>query len=603
MAASPLPTQAVVNTRHALNIVAQLLAQGVKEAVISPGSRNTPLVFALDAWAKKGRLKLHVVLDERVAGFVALGAARISGKPVVLSCTSGSAGAHYLPALMEAQRSKLCLIALTADRPEELHQRGAPQTIDQQSLFAPYVHETLRLGAPSPGVDLDRETTQSVQRAIASARAAQSPLHINAALREPLWSTDCEALLLSPPPTRELHIFEAEAQPSSAGLESLRSIDGRGLIYVGPIDAGALSNDARNELTQALLDTSARLDWPLAADAVSPLRQAGLPVIQHADVLLRNDQFYHQDVLDYVVVVGPWPTSKPFGQWLERNPNLTLISLPGAVGPIDPWHRVDRTVCGALIPCIQALGSHSTAASTQRDRAQSLDLAVDAALQSFCEAHPLFEGTVARTVLATATQPLSLHIASSMPIRDVDTYSAGAQPGVTLCASRGVNGIDGNISTALGAALSSNTPALLLIGDIAFRHDVGGLIHAANTEAALTVIVVDNGGGGIFRHLAVAASGDRFDPYFITPQTTRIADLANGTGARVHTLADARGLPDLLARCIPQRGVDVLCLSVPGELQVPWRQQAVKLALHAAAQAEHAGSNGNASQANEQVPS
>lgn len=578
-------TQAVANTRHALELVAQLLEQGVEEAVISPGSRNTPLVFALDAYARLGRMKLHVVVDERVAGFVALGAARVSGKPVALTCTSGSAAAHYLPAVMEAQRAKLSLIVLSADRPEELQHRGAPQTTDQTQLFTPFVIETLQLAAVAPSLDLSHATAQAVQRAIAGARAAKAPLHINVAFREPLWSPDCQALLTNPPPARALRIFESEARPGIAGLEALRSLQGQGLIYVGPIDAGALSTQERHALQDAVLATAERLDWVVAADAVSPLRRAGSAVVQHMDVLLRSDRFLHQDNLDHVVVLGPWPTSKPFGQWLTRQPKLQVTSLPGAIGPIDPWHRVNLSVGGDLLECIQALGvAHSSTKTGLRDAVLQLDQAIDTTLEDFCATHPTFEGNIARTVLATVAGDLSLHIGSSMPIRDVDTYSAGAQAGVLLCASRGVNGIDGNISTALGAALSSQKPAVLLLGDIAFRHDLGGLAQAANHHAALTIIVVDNAGGGIFRHLAVAQSGEGFSPYFLTPQQTQIGALAEGTGAHVHRLDDASSLADTLREVVTLPRVDVIWLPVPGEQQVPSRTEAVKQATQAAEQ-------------------
>lgn len=578
------------NARHARVIVQQLLAQGVRDAVISPGSRNTPLVFALDAAARQNLLRVHVVLDERVAGFTALGLARRSGRPVALSCTSGSAGAHYLPAIIEAAHAGICLIALTADRPEELQRRGAPQTTEQASFLGAHVHEVLSLSAPQPYADRDSPldhhaaTAQSVERAVAGARAARKPLHINPSFREPLWSADNRAIIDAPYRTSSPTIYVPTLHPSPHGLDALSKLTGRGLIVVGPIDAGVLSTADAALFRTALIAASERLDWPIAADAVSPVRQRDLGTLKHLDLLVRDDALWSRNRLDHVVVVGPWPTSKAFGQWLTRQPDIRVTSLPGHLDAIDPWHCVAQSVRGDLLVCIDALGASSPSGkSTPRiDAALAVDRAMDETIATFCAKHPHFEGSIAREVIDAARAPLTLHIASSMPIRDVDAYADGVDAGVTLCASRGINGIDGNISTTLGEALAAQEPAVLLVGDLAFRHDVGGLMHAANVDVSLTIVVIDNEGGGIFQHLAVAKSGDAFSPYFLTPQRTSIEALATGCGARVQTLGDATDLRDALRDCMHSPGVDVLIVRTDNSAQVPWRKLAVATALKTA---------------------
>lgn len=584
-------SQALANTHHALCIIDALWRAGVRDAVVSPGSRNTPLVFAFDALQRQGRMRVHVAIDERTAGFIALGMARGSARPVALACTSGSAGAHYAPALAEAQRSGLCVIALTADRPQELQQRGAPQTIDQRRLFEGFVHETLLLDAPDTH-DRRHATTQSVLRACVQARGAHQPLHLNVGFREPLWDDTCNALLDAPPAERPLQLFAATPMPSDEALDALAAAArGRGLIYVGPIDPGQRSDADRATLVTAIHEAAQRVGWPVASDAVAPTRvhdTASAPTLQHADILFRSDTLLPGDALDVLVVVGPWPTAKPLGQWLERHPSVRVLSIPGVIGAIDPWHRVDLTVEGDMVAALGAIGrcsKGSNAAPRQPDDFSdtwlAIDAAMDASIRTYCASTLGFEGTIARTVVDAVTGPAVLQIASSMPIRDVDTYSRGAHKDVFLCASRGVNGIDGLVATAFGTATVRDTPGVLLIGDIAFRHDIGGLMHAAQQDVPLTVVVVDNGGGGIFRHLAVAQSGERFDPYFLTPQQNDLARLAAGTGARTQ-MVDPTALRTALLDALPRQGVDVLIVPVDADAQVPHRKAAVQQALDAA---------------------
>lgn len=581
------PNQAQQNTLHALNLAAQLVAGGVRDAVISPGSRSTPLVFAFDAYEKLGAIRTHIVLDERVAGFVALGLARRSGRPVALACTSGSAGAHYLPAMIEATHAGLCLIALTADRPEELYDRGAPQTMEQRGLFGAFAPGALHLSAPAPGLDLRREDALAIQHALQKARAGSQPLHINVALREPLWDASCEALLAAPPAPRDLRIAPATPTLSDNAHALLDAPHGRAILYVGPIDAGRLPGAARARFQQQLQALSEQRAWPIFADAVSPLRARTHAVVHHADLLLRDDHFFHAGNVDTVFVLGPWPTSKPFGQWLTRHPSVRVLSLPGAPKVVDPWHRVDAVVGGPLGALVEAMALRppSPAASDApplRPLALQLDEAADNAIDEFCDEHPTFEGSAARAVLDAIEGDASVHIGASMPIRDVDAYSRGAGAAVQLCASRGMNGIDGNISTALGAALADDTPAVLLHGDLAFRHDVGGLLHAANTDAKLTVVVVDNAGGGIFRQLAVRDSGDKFARYFLTPQQSELAQIATGCGSRAHVVAGAAELAAEVRASLHRRGCDVIILRVNGEAQPSFREAAVAAATEAA---------------------
>lgn len=577
---------ALANAEHARHVVQALLDQGVQHAVISPGSRNTPLIFAFEAAVQQDLLRTHIVLDERVAGFLALGLARQSGQPVALSCTSGSAGAHYLPAIIEADHSQQCVIALTADRPEELQRRGAPQTTEQSQFFVPHVQETLRLSAPLASAQHLHAVRQTIERAVAGARSARRPLHINAAFREPLWHSDHRARIEAPyaPPAPRIHA--RTVQPSDDGLRALRRLRGRGAFFVGPIATDRSRAPQRAPWIDALLRAAERLDWPIMADAASPLRSKEFQALTHADLLLRDDSVLHPSTLDQIVVIGPWPTSKAVGLWLTRHPSIQVVSLPGTLDAIDPWYRVTQTIPGDLHRCLDAIGQDFPPAkgSARRDAAWACDRAIEQEIDAFCAAHDAFEGSIARAVMQRATPPLLVNLASSMPIRDVDAYGGHIHAGASLHASRGVNGIDGNIATTVGEALADPTPAVLLIGDLAFRHDIGGLMHAVNTDVTLTIVVIDNAGGGIFRHLAVADSGDAFDAYFLTPQKTSLADLARGCGARVHVVDGARALTEQLQHTVHTPGIDVLIVPTDGTQQVRWRKDANTRALHAAQQ-------------------
>lgn len=576
------PSIADQNANHAFAIVQAMLAQGVRHAVASPGSRNTPLMLALDAAARQDLLHVHVVLDERVAGFIALGIARTTRSPVVLSCTSGSAGGHYLPAIMEADRSHLVLVACTADRPHELQHRGAPQTTAQHALYSAHVRRTLLL--PAPAHNTHAATTFAVEQCIADGLSQQGPVHLNLAFREPLWRADSQPIIEAPYTQRAPRVRPTTTIGAQEHIQS--SLDPRrpGLIWVGPIDAGSLSKAGRDELASGLLLLSEQWGWPIAADAVSCMRRNDLPVVHHLDVLLRQENIGYVDTLEQVLVIGPWPTSKAFGLWLQRNPHVQVTSLPGSIGAIDPWHRVHTSLPGDLLHGVQALGVIDAPHNRHSNVPQALliDKAMDQAIGAFCQEHDRFEGTVARALLRAIDRDAIVHVASSMPIRDMDAYGHGAHPHVLLCASRGVNGIDGNIATTAGEAIGAHKPAVLITGDLAFRHDIGALAHLCGTEISLTIVVIDNGGGGIFRHLGIAQHPDAFEPYFLTPQASTIAALGTGCGASVHTPAHVQELVALVDTCLARQGVDVIVWQVPGDKQVGWRQEANRAACDAA---------------------
>jgi len=504
---------------------------GVTEAVVAPGSRTTPLVLALDA---EQRIRVHVVLDERSAGFVALGLGQAAGRPAVVATTSGTASVELHPAIVEASYAGVPLIAATADRPPELHQVAAPQTIDQEALFGGAVRWTC-----SPGVA--ELSSAGSWRSLASRCVAETggrapgPVHINLAFREPLVGSGDDLVIPSGRPSgapwHDSAGWLAGAAPDVV-VDLLRCHAGaRGLIV-----AGAGAGDA-----SSLLAAADRLGWPVLADPRSGCRTAERPVIAAADALLRVPSVagWRPDVV--LRVGAPW-SSKVVNQWLGALPSDVPQVL---VDPQQAWRDPERTASHVLATdpegLISAVVGGLPADSGGISEWYGSWLAAESAAREVFEAHlgasgpqSLSEPAVARAALAGLPDGGQLVVSSSMPIRDVEWYGA-PRPGIRVLANRGVNGIDGVLSTAIGVALAHGRPTLALMGDLAFVYDAGAMVWIATREVALTVVVVDNDGGGIFSFLPQASTLESpvFERYWGTPHGLDLGALARAYGVDV----------------------------------------------------------------------
>jgi 2-succinyl-5-enolpyruvyl-6-hydroxy-3-cyclohexene-1-carboxylate synthase len=532
---------------------------GVTDAVVAPGSRSTPMVLALD---RDERLRKHVVLDERAAGFMALGLGLASGHPAIVATTSGTAAVELHPAVVEASHAGVPLIAVTADRPPELHGVGAPQTVDQDGLFG-----TSPRWAVSPGV-AERDARHS-WRSLAARLVAESvagpngpgPVHLNLAFREPLLGIPAEADM-SPgrPDGGPWHerMPSKGAQPQPSVIDLLAGYaGGRGLIVAG---AGAGE-------PATLTAAANHLGWPLMAEPRSGCRGSGQSVVACADALLRLPEVaaWRPDVV--LRLGAPW-VSRVLTQWLASLGPQTLQVL------VDPWGRwadpdrqVRQVVASDPTAVVEALLA-ATGGAVSLPPTVSLSpaafsswarqwLVAERRAQAVLDselgaAGPLAmsEPGVARAVLAGVPDGTQVVVSSSMPIRDIEWYSA-PRDGVAVLSNRGSNGIDGVLSTATGAALGTGAPTVALVGDLAFLYDAGALLGSAGRDVALTIVVVDNDGGGIFSFLPQAATlpAGQFERYWGTPHGVDIATLAaaygvevtrlHGPGALVGVLADA----------------------------------------------------------------
>jgi 2-succinyl-5-enolpyruvyl-6-hydroxy-3-cyclohexene-1-carboxylate synthase len=485
-------------------IVDELKRAGVREAVICPGSRSAPL-----AMAAATALKACVILDERSAAFFALGAAKVSQRPVVVLCTSGSAGAHFLPAILEAEAGGVPLVAITADRPPELHGFGAPQTFDQQRLFGAHA-EFVELGAP------DAALLAHLRATVARAARATGPLHLNAPFREPL------APVGQPLPT--LNDEPAARFLKARGLPELDGIDlskyPRGVVFCGP-------RDASDDLPAAARELSKSLGYALIADAASQLRGSG--AISHADLILRSPAWAKALKPDAVVRLGGGTSSKVVQAWLEEAPYQVIIRERGEA--VDPLHKASVIIdagapaaCRALTRSAPGPLAALFAEAEQRTRAA-------------LENAPWGEPFVAREAVQSSEL---LYVSSSMPVRDLDAF--GGTPRGRVLANRGLNGIDGIVSSAAGAAWSSGTPTTALLGDLALLHDLGGLIAASKLGIPLRVLCVNNDGGGIFHFLPIAQHPEVFEPLFGTPHGMNLQGAAILTNAELSRATDAKSL-------------------------------------------------------------
>ena len=512
-----------VQATFCATLVDEWVRLGVTDAVVCAGSRSTPLALPL-----ADRLRVHVRLDERSGGFFALGLAMATGRPTVICVTSGTAAAELHPAVVEAHHARVPLIVCTADRPPELHHTGAPQSIEQIGLFAAATRWAYAPGVPAEGQE---ETwrplaVRAFEEAVHGANGP-GPVHLNLEFREPLTGT------AAPLPERQ---GPKVVVPVSGGMVpatrtetelELEPLQGRGLIIAG----GPWSQRADPARVRELAD---RLGWPVLADPLSGSRLEG--TIAAADAIVRTEP----PPPECIVMLGaPW-LSRALGTFVSAAARAGARII--IVDPLRQWADPLRVAtefhqCGAdewLDSAIAtALPSDPQWLDSWRERESRAQAAIADVLGT-----DLSEPLVARSVHRYAAETgATLVVAASMPIRDLEWYAAAHPTAPRVLSNRGVNGIDGVVSTALGVAQSGSGQGgrtIALLGDLTFLHDVSGLVNLP--ESPCTFVVLDNGGGGIFSFLPQATSVEPavFEQLFGTPPTSDISAVARGFGLPVH---------------------------------------------------------------------
>jgi 2-succinyl-5-enolpyruvyl-6-hydroxy-3-cyclohexene-1-carboxylate synthase len=495
-------------TEYVHTIVQTCLQAGIKDIVISPGSRSTPLAYA---FSHTKAFNTYIQVDERSAGFLALGIAKAKHIPVVLVCTSGTAAANYFPAIVEAKYARIPLIILTADRPHELREVGAPQAIDQIQMYGNHV----KWSVDFPLADEHDETIPFIERhtgrAIATAKSApMGPVHINVPFREPLLlDFDYEVIASTFKPAL---IGEITASQSTVRLVEETIADStRGILIVGEM-AGNFPRDDFWAFAKSI-------QWPVLADPLSQLRTSVPEDCQHLlidqyDALLKSDQFKNEVHPDAVIRFGTQPVSKPLSIYLKTiRPNIFIV--------VDE-NPLFRDSLGVVTQHIHSKPEVFWNKIKNAGRNETLHIWAEANeistrhIETYIETQH-DEGAYAGMLFKWLPDDTDLIASSSMPIRDVDTFFKQTHKDIGIYANRGTNGIDGVVSTAFGIQQARKRPATLLIGDIAFLHDVNGLLASRFHETDLTIVVMNNDGGGIFSYLPQSSEETYFEKLFGTP--------------------------------------------------------------------------------------
>ncbi len=551
----------------------ELAASGVRHLCLCPGSRSTPLVMAA---AATGSLEVWTHLDERSAGFFALGLAKASRTPVAIACTSGTAAANFLPAVVEAHYGGVPLVVLTADRPQELRECGAGQTIDQVRLYGSHVRWFSEASVPTVEDALEPHARAIAARAVRYAlERPAGPTHLNLPFREPLAPPPGTPEVVGDGSAPAAPRFGSRSGVRSPHPDSLAEIEAlvrryeRGIIVAGPCD--------EPDLAPALALLARTCGWPLVGEPTSQLRSGPhvpiSPLVSTADLLLRDARVADRLAPDVVLRFGAPPTSKAFRLWLENRPPASLVV-------VDPDHRfenpsalpahfehADPTALATAL--VRRLERSPRETSPWLEAWRAADRAATAEVRNACRLDdaPL-EPRAIEELARALPEDATLVVSNSLPVRDVDDFWPASEKPLRVVANRGANGIDGVLSTALGAAAADRSRrVVLVVGDLAFLHDIGGLFAATRHGLEIAIVVVQNDGGAIFSLLPIAAHGDavRFDDCFRLSHGLDIGPLARSYGLDHIRVTSAAHLGNTLKAAFSEGGARVIEIPVDPE--------------------------------------
>lgn len=566
------------NTLWADVLVDELVACGVDAACISPGSRSTPLTVA---FANHPEVETFSHLDERSSAFFALGRARQTGFPTPIVCTSGTAAANLHPAVLEASESRVPLLALTADRPPELRDSGANQTTDQVKLYGDAVRWYRELPEPAAEEPTLRSLRVTAARAIeASTGVNPGPVHLNVPFEKPLEPTPVEGDVPADLTERAPGAVDGRGGPfvrttqgrptvDEGELEriasSLSEVD-RGLLVCGPADSPTPSREA-------LVDLAESTGFPILADPLSGHRFG--QTVESAVVCGGYDSYL--DGVDWpepdiVVRFGASPTSKTLRRYLAEADARQVV-----VDPAGGWPEAEFTATDLVVAAPTRLASalatrvenESTAYSDRFERAEKRywELVDDA------RADRLFEGGVVASVAGHCPAGTTLFVSNSMPVRDLDRFGKPQSTPLTVLGNRGVSGIDGIISTGLGAGSATGGPLVLVTGDLAYYHDMNGLLALSRCSVDATIVLIDNDGGGIFHKLPIEEFDPPFTEQFKTPHGLDFSPTGDLYGLEFERVAGGDSFVSAFESSLERDGTQVLSLELDGEASHRFREQ------------------------------
>ena len=501
------------STSLARLMVRQIIEAGITDVVVSPGSRNAPLSLAFFAASKRGLIKLHVRIDERTAAFFALGIIKATGRPVPIVCTSGTAVANYHPAVLEASHTNAPLLVLTADRPAILRKTGTNQTTEQARIYGKAVRYFADIDGPVFPMDLPFDSLRN------------GPVHLNVQFDEPMLPDESDQWL------DEIKVsakaFESRTKPST-----LKSDANRGVLVIGH-DRGGLSVESVRKFAK-------ELGWPTIAEDPLSFPDA----VAHASIFLTSAQIRAALIPQTVIVIGRTTLSRSINTFLKLAP--TQIVIDPRMATVDSDRYADKRFM--QIPELNTKTASPEWSEQWEKYADRAAKSIDA-LTGFSEA------VIAREIAANLPEGSTLFISSSRPIRDLEGFGA-PRSGVRTYANRGLAGIDGNISTALGIA-SASKQTFAVLGDLSFLHDLTGLIHHEDIDCCF--IVINNDGGGIFSTLPQRGV-DGFESVFGTPHGLDPAAIASAMGINSSTISSIDELKKVLKS--PVKGISIVVANV-----------------------------------------
>lgn len=561
------------NSVWASVLVETLYHLGLQTAVICPGSRSAP--FAV-AFATHPAIEAIPVLDERSAAFFALGLAKQTGRATALVCTSGTAGANFYPAVIEARESRIPLLILTSDRPPELRECNAGQTVDQQKLFGTYPNWYSELSIPS----LDLPQLAYLRQTIVYAwERTLSPVpgvvHLNLPCRDPLApipQPEAQAIAQTFPPTFFTSVSASLLSPAFR-LSPLPSFPNwqtdRGIII-----AGIAQPSNPKAYAQSIAQLSRSLGFPVLAEGLSPVRNfadLNSNLISTYDLILRNADFADKLKPDVVIRVGEMPTSKVLRQWLDQTQPQQWIIDPTDRN-LDPLHLHTTHLRISIEDLTQSLTSPSLPPTAYHLLWSEAEATVRRSIdQTLSQNDSLFEGKVAWLLSQHLPPATPLFIANSMPVRDVEYFWQPGNLRIQPYFNRGANGIDGTLSTAIGVAHRQQS-SVLLTGDLALLHDTNGFLLGNKLIGHLTIILINNNGGGIFEMLPIAQFDPPFEDFFATPQNINFAQLCATYGVEYHQIQTWK---DLIQKInpLPTQGIRLLEVKTDRKLDSAYRKQ------------------------------
>ncbi len=566
----------------------ELVRAGVTDVCICPGSRSTPLALVL---RQQPGMRVWMHLDERSASFFALGMARAQRRPVAVVSTSGTAALNFAPAVAESRHARVPLIVLTADRPPELRGIGSTQTVDQTRLYGAQVKWSEEMLLPEATPNATRYVRAIAGRAVSTALAGPAgPVHLNFPFREPLIPAEPETTSQENSKAT-VRVSRARRRPRGEDLEPLAAelaLAPKGLILCGPLD--------NPEFSSAVTDLAHTLHWPILADVLSQVRtgpQNNDSLIDNFDAFLRHKPTAESLAPDVVLRFGATPVSKPLGQYLEANAQSRQIVIAEDDTWLDPQQTATDFLFADPAELCLSLGDALLAApiSDNPKRREWLGawqearrLTETALAEAFKPANQMSEPTVIHRLAGLLPENAVVFAGNSMPVRDLDSFFPAGKVPIRFMANRGGSGIDGVVSSALGAAAATQQPSVLVIGDISLYHDSNGLLAAQRFGDSInaTIVVINNDGGGIFSFLPQVEQPEHFEELFGTPHGLEFHHLAAMYGLSHEITKTASSFDAAVAKSLAQPGVSLVEVRTDRDLNLRahaelWQQVADSL--------------------------